>query len=71
MKDTQRTTDFDTLKVYKEKGKVIISKRSKFLGVVYLDNMEEVRKVGAFLYRLIIEEDMKKYGNKKSQRKTK
>ena len=40
MKDTQRITTFEDLDIYKEKGKVIISKKSKFLGVVELTKKE-------------------------------
>lgn len=57
MKDKQRETDFKTLKVYKENGKVIISKKSKFLGVVELENEKEIRKVASYLYKLIVKLD--------------
>lgn len=55
--DKQRETDFKTLKVYKENGKVIISKKSKFLGVVELENEREIRKVATYLYKLISKDD--------------
>lgn len=47
------------LQIYKENGKVIISKKSKFLGVVELENEKEIRKVASYLYKLIIKEDEK------------
>jgi hypothetical protein len=58
------TTDFNKLKIYKEKGKVIISKKSKFLGVVELDE-NEVEEVAATLYQLIVKKNRKLYGNTK------
>jgi len=57
------TTDFEKLKIYKEKGKIVISKKSKFLGVVYLETDEEIREVGAYLYKLVVNEDKKTWNN--------
>lgn len=45
------------LQIYKENGKVIISKKSKFLGVVELENEKEIRKVASYLYKLIVKLD--------------
>ena len=53
----QRTINTD-LQIYKEKGKVVISKKSNQLGVVYLDK-DEIRLVGSYLYKLVVKEDKK------------
>lgn len=69
MKDTQRETNFNKLDIYKEKGKVIISKRSKFLGVVELTEKEAEKcyqmigdLIGKVDFKKQMEEDKKLYG---------
>lgn len=52
------------LQIYKENGKIIISKKSKFLGVVELENDEEIIKVASKLFSIIIKDEKKKYGIK-------
>lgn len=46
-------TDFKTLKIYKENGKVIISKKSGQMGVVYLDTIGEVEKTAKKLNEIV------------------
>ena len=52
----QRTTSFKKLDIYKEKGKVVISKQSPFKGVVFL-TPKEVRVVASVLYKMVKEND--------------
>ena len=57
----------DKLDVYKEKGKIVISKKSKFLGVIFLtrNQTEELyEKLGDMLGRIDYKREMEKDKNK-------